>query len=158
MTMKKLSLIFIASFILFNVSMHSLWAATLTIWPPKNVNLGTVTIADYESGYKEKARATVLLVRDNAHSWKLMVATNNANMGVIGDYTKPIGDLRWRASGYGATQLTYTSLTNYNVEAARGPKSGVLRTIYIDYSIILAWENDVPGVYNISVLYTLTTQ
>lgn len=158
--MKKLFLIFITGLIFFTVQAYNkVWAAsTLTIVPPKNVNLGTINMADYETGYKEKIRATVLLVKDDTNNWKLMVATLDSNMGVIGDYTKPIGDFKWRASGAKAMQLTYTDLTNYDVEAARGLKSGTTNIMYIDYRILLAWGNDVPGVYNINILYTLTTQ
>jgi len=157
--MKKLSLIFITVFVFFGISVHNAWAAnSLTIVQPKTVNLGTIAMADYETGYKEKVRATVLLAKDDTDNWKVMVSTQDSNMGVVGDYAKPIGDLQWRASGSKATQLTYTNLTNYNVEAASGLKSGTTNIIYIDYKVLLTWANDVPGVYNISILYTLTTQ
>ena len=157
--MKKLFLIFITSFIFFAMLAQKTWATnTLTIVPPKTVDLGTINMTDYETGYKEKIRATVLLVKDDTNNWKLMVSTMDSNMGAIGDYIKPIGDFKWRASGSMATQLTYTSLTNYGLEAARGLKSGTTNIIYIDYRILLAWGNDVPGVYNINIVYTLTTQ
>lgn len=160
MMMKKLFLIFITGCILFAMPAYNkAWAATtLAIVPPKTVNMGTVNINDYEAGYKEKARANVLLVKDTDNDWKLMIKTNDSDMGVVGSYAKPIGDLNWRASGYGATQLTYTSLTNYDVEVARGQKGSPTRLVYTDYKILLAWANDLPGVYNINILYTLTTQ
>lgn len=157
--MKKLLLIFIAGFIFLAMPIIKVFATeTLTIIAPKNINIGTVSITDYEAGYKEKLRATVLLAKNDTNNWKLMVSTQDDNMGAIGDYTKPIADLKWRASGSKATQLTYISLTNYGLEAASGLKSGTTNIIYIDYRIILAWANDAPGVYNIHILYTLTTQ
>ena len=157
--MKKLFLIFIAGFIFLAIPAYKAWATnTLTIVPPKAVDLGTINMADYETGYKEKIRATVLLVKDDTNNWKLMVSTMDSNMGAIGAYIKPIGDFKWRASGSMATQLTYTSLTNYGLEAARGLKSGTTNIIYLDYRVLLVWGNDVPGVYNVNILYTLTTQ
>lgn len=135
------------------------WASsTFRIIPPKDINMGTIGINDYETGYKEKIRATVLLAQNSDNAWKIMVKTNDNNMGVIGDYTKPIGDLKWKAGGSTATQLTYTNLANYDIEAARGPQSGSSNLIYIDYRIALAWQNDAPGVYNIHIVYTMTTQ
>lgn len=157
--MKKLSLIFIISFVFLAMTIGEVFATgTLKIVAPKDISMGTVSIADYEAGYKEKLRATVLLAKDASDNWKLMVSTQDDNMGVIGDYVKPVADFNWRANGAKATQLTYTSLTNYGLEAAAGLKSGSTNIIYIDYKIILSWGNDVPGVYNINILYTLTTQ
>jgi len=86
-----------------------------------------------------------------------MVKTDYDNMGVIGDYVKPISDFNWKANGDYATQLTYIDVANYDVEVARGPQ-GILGRVYVDYKILLAWANDVPGDYNITVVYTLTTQ
>ena len=87
-----------------------------------------------------------------------MVKTNNENMGVIGGYAKPIGDFQWKARSSYATQITYVGITNYDVEAARGPAGQSLNTIYIDHRILLAWAKDVPGDYYLTIVYTLTTQ
>lgn len=157
MNRQILVLIYLVIFLL--VLIDAGWTATtLMIVPPKAVSMGAVKSGDYEAGYKEKIRANVLLVKDTINAWKLMVKTDDNNMGVIGDYTKPIGDFKWRATGATATQLTYTNLANYDVEAARGPSGTSTNIVYFDYRILLAWANDVPGVYNINVVYTLTTQ
>lgn len=157
--MKKLTSIFSGVFLFLILAYGTALAANmLRIVPPKDITMGTVGVSDYENGCKEKIRAIVLLVSDSSNDWKLMVKTDDENMGVSGNYIKPISDLRWKATGNNATQLTYTDVTNYDVEAARGIKSGSTKIVYIDYKIKLTWNNDIPGVYNIAVLYTLTTQ
>lgn len=157
--MKRLAYIFSVVFLFLILAYGTALAANmLKIVLPKDVTLDTIGISDYENGYKEKIRATVLLMSDTSNDWKLMVRTNDGNMGTSGNYIKPISDLNWRASGSNATQLTYTSITNYDVEAARGIKSGTTKIVYIDYKVMLAWNKDIPGVYNIAILYTLTTQ
>jgi hypothetical protein len=119
--------------------------------------MGTIGVLDYENQYKEKTRANIVVVTDTVNAWKLMVKTNNNNMGVVGDYAKPISDFLWRATGSYATQTTYIGITNYDVEAARGAK-GTNLIIYIDAKILLSWARDIPGKYSIIVTYTLTTQ
>jgi len=119
--------------------------------------MGTIAVLDYENKYKEKTRANIVVVTDTVNDWKLMVKTNNNDMGVVGNYTKPISDFLWRATGSYTTQTTYTSITDYDVEAARGAK-GTNRIVYIDAKILLFWARDIPGKYDIIVTYTLTTQ
>lgn len=159
MLRRKSKLIFIwAGIILFLALLTpSAQASVILNVIPKKVNMGTVKIRDYEAGYLEKAWGNTILVRDTSNDWKVMVKTDYDNMGVIGNYVKPISDFNWKASGDYATQITYIDLENYDVEVARGPQ-GILGRVYVDYKILLAWANDVPGDYNITVVYTLTTQ
>lgn len=124
----------------------------------ESVNMGIVAVSDYENGYKEKLPGNILNLRSDKLDWKLWVKTNDNNMGVIGDYTKPISDFYWKAEGDYATQTIYTSITNYDIEAASGAKSSRERQVPIDYKILLSWSNDVPGNYNLTIVYTLTTQ
>ncbi|MFH1854418.1 MAG: hypothetical protein ABH815_03795 [Candidatus Omnitrophota bacterium] len=119
--------------------------------------MDTIAHNDYENGYKEKIRGGILLVTNSSYAWKLMVKTNDSNMGVIGSYAKSIDDFYWRATGTFAEQTSYTSMTNYDVEVARGPM-GSIGAVYIDYKILLSWAQDVPGDYNLIVVYTVTTQ
>jgi hypothetical protein len=124
---------------------------------PKTINMGTVGVNDFENGKKEKRRANILIVTDNVNAWKVMVKTDNNDMGVVGNYTKPISDFLWRATGSYATQTSYTNITNYDVEAARGAK-GTNFIVYIDAQVLLSWARDIPGKYNLVVTYTVTTQ
>ena len=159
MLRKKSKLIFIwASIVIFLAGVTpSVQAVVFLNVIPKKVNMGKVKISDYEAGYLEKTWGSTIIVRDTSNDWKVLVKTNYDNMGVIGDYAKPISDFNWKASGDYATQLTYIDLENYDVEVARGPQD-ILGRVYVDYKILLAWANDVPGDYNINVIYTLTTQ
>ena len=125
---------------------------------PKKLTMGIVKADDYEKGYKQKERANNIRLRDTANDWKLMVKTNNSDMGMVSGYTKPINDFFWKATGNYATQTTYTEITNYDVEVARGPRSSKKQNIFTDFKIRLTWSKDVPGYYNISLLYTLATQ
>lgn len=124
---------------------------------PKSVNMGIVTADDYKTGYQEKIQANVLHIKDDDNDWKVMVKTDDSSMGVVGNYTKPVSDLEWRAQGTYATQTTYRDITNYDVEVARGQR-GTTKSIFIDYKVLLSWSKDVPGNYYITLLYTLTTQ
>ena len=124
---------------------------------PKKINIGIVSANNYDRGYKEKIQGNILLVTDTSNDWKVLVKTNDDNMGVIGNYTKPISDFYWKAKGKYATQITYKGVTNYDVEVARGSK-GLFKIVITDYKILLSWAKDVPGNYKLTVVYTLTTQ
>lgn len=143
--------------ILWVIPVHEANARTSLKVRPRKVNMGIIVASDYENGYKENIRANRLEATDTVHAWKVMVKTNDDNMGVIGGHTKSISDFYWRATGDYATQTTYTDITNYDLEAARGPK-GNKKKVFIDFKILLAWAKDVPGNYKLTIVYTLTTQ
>jgi len=145
--------------VIFLIIPCSLAHGSTFLWlKPKKMTMGIINADDYENGYKQKVRANNIRLRDTSNDWKLMVKTNNSDIGVVGDYVKPIGDFFWKATGSYATQTTYTEITNYDVEAARGPMSSKKQDIFTDFKIRLTWSEDVPGYYNITLLYTLTTQ
>jgi len=156
--MKKARIFFLAQGILFIIFAYYLYADEPSLKvQPKSVNMGIVTADDYKQGYQEKIQANLLHIKDQDNDWKVMVRTDDSSMGVIGNYTKPVSDLYWRAQGTYAIQTEYTSITNYDVEVARGP-SGNLKNLFVDYRVLLSWDRDVPGDYYIALLYTLTTQ
>jgi len=155
--MKNARTFFLAHIILFLIASYAYSADTSITTQPKSVNMGIVTATDYQNGFKEKIQANLLSIESKAKDWKVMIRTNNSSMGVVGSYTKPVSDLQWRAQGIYATQTIYTSMTNYDVEVARGPRKGV-HNIFIDYKVLLYWERDIPGNYYITLLYTITTQ
>ena len=132
-------------------------AATSLKVVPKKVNMGVIRADDYETGYIEKIRGNLLLIKDTNNDWKVMIKTNDDNMGVIGSYTKPISDVYWKSEGVYATQLVYTNIDTYDIEVARGPR-GSQEKVFVYYKILLSWAQDVPGDYNLTVVYTLTTQ
>lgn len=156
--MNRLILIFILFIVFLITPCCAAYSANSLTIAPKSFSIGEIRADNYEAGYKEKIRANAVIVKDTLNAWKVMIKTNNNNMGVIGSYAKPISDFYWKATGNTATQITYTSIANYDLEIARGSAGASFVTIYMDYKILLSWPNDVPGVYNITVTYTLTTQ
>lgn len=156
--MKKAKILFLAQGILIIVTASYVYSGEPSLKiQPKSVNMGIVGADDYKQGYQEKVQANLLHIKDQDNDWKVMVRADNSSMGVIGNYTKPISDFYWRAQGTYAIQTTYTSITNYDVEVARGPRGG-LKNLFMDYKVLLSWDKDVPGDYYITLLYTLTTQ
>jgi len=156
--MKNAKIFFLTQAVLLVLFSTHIYAGNLSIKAqPKSVNMGIVTADDYKNGYREKIQANLLQIASKDNDWKVLVRTNDSSMGVIGSYTKSISDLYWRAQGPYATQTTYTSITNYDIEVARGP-SGNTKNLFIDYRALLSWNKDVPGNYYITLLYTLTTQ
>jgi len=157
--MKKAKIFFLAQGILLIITADYLYAAEPSLKvQPKSVNMGIVTADDYKQGYQEKIQASLLYIKDQDNDWKVLVRTDDSSMGVVGNYTKPISDFYWRAQGTYAIQTTYTSIANYDVEVARGPRDNNTKNLFIDYKISLSWDKDVPGDYYITLLYTLTTQ
>lgn len=156
--MKKAKILFLAQGILLIITVTYVYAnpSSLKV-QPKSVNMGIVSADDYKQGYQEKIQANLLHITDQDNDWKVMLRTDDSTMGVIGNYTKPVSDFYWRAQGTYAIQTTYTSITNYDVEVARGP-SGNLKNLFMDYKVLLSWDRDVPGDYYITLLFTLTTQ
>jgi len=148
-----------AAILLFSLifPLHLVEATSSITVTPKTLNMGTVGLNNFEDKYIEKTRANIIIATDTGDPWKVMVKTTNNDMGVVGSYSKPISDFRWRATGNYATQISYTSITNYDVEAARGSK-GSNFIIYVDVQMLLSWAKDAPGKYDIILTYTLTTQ
>ena len=151
-------ILFTALIIFIIIPCSLAYSSTFLQVKPKKLTMGIIGSSDYEKGYKETISANSIQLRDANNDWKLMVKTNDNDMGVVGGYTKPISDFFWRATGSYATQLAYTEITNYDVEAARGSRTSKKLDVFSDFKILLAWSRDAPGYYNISLLYTLTTQ
>ena len=124
---------------------------------PSTFNLGEVKAEDYQKGYIEKFQGNIIILMYTG-DWKLTVKTNNPNMGVIGDYAKAINDFQWKATGSDSTQTNYISIENHDVEVAKGGITPGATIIMIDYKVLLGWKKDIPGNYNIELVYTLTSQ
>ncbi|MDP8229488.1 MAG: hypothetical protein P9L93_00075 [Candidatus Gorgyraea atricola] len=157
--MKNRATLFILVSICLVISAQLVYAAsTFLKIRPKLLNMGIINADDYENGCKEKISGSLIRLRDTANDWKLTVKTNDSDMGSINGYIKPIDDFSWKAKGSHATQIRYTSITNYDVEVARGSRSAKKLDIFTDYKIALSWARDIPGNYDITLVYTLTTQ
>jgi len=157
--MKNRVTLFILVPICLVISVQLVYAASTYLKvSPKSLNMGIINADDYENGYKEKSSGSLISLRDTANDWKLTVKTNDSDMGSISGYIKPVDDFFWKATGPYATQATYASITNYDIEVARGPRGSKKLDIFTDYKIALLWARDIPGSYDITLVYTLTTQ
>ncbi|MBU1146925.1 MAG: hypothetical protein KKD11_01075, partial [Candidatus Omnitrophica bacterium] len=116
-------------FIFLLIPCATAYTVTLLNVTPKKLNMGIVESDDYSNGYKEKLRGNIIKLKNSANDWKLMLKTNDSDMGMAGNYAKSINDFHWKATGEYATQATYQEITNYDVEVARGQKSFVMNTI-----------------------------
>ena len=154
--LNRLIIIFILFFIFLSIPEHLAYTASLMVYP-NTVNMGIVTSNDYENGYKETIQSNTVIITNTDQAWKLMVKTNDDNMGVNGDYAKPTSDFRWKASVPYATQVSYANIANYDIEVARGPM-GSFGIVYLDYKVLLLWSKDKPGTYDLDIVYTVTTQ
>ena len=157
--MKNRAAFFILVSLCIVISAHLVYAANTSLKiSPKSLDMGIINADDYENGYKEKISGNLIRLNDKVNDWKLMVKTNDSDMGSISGYIKPVDDFFWKATGPYATQATYTSITNYDIEVARGPMGSKKLDIFTDYKIALSWARDIPGSYDITLVYTLTTQ
>ena len=155
--MKKFFYFFISLLLTPILASTALAVMTLDI-NRNNVYIGNIRIPNFNAGFIQETNAVTVNAKSTKDDWKLFVKTNNNDMGTIGTYVKPISDFQWQATGSSATQTTFISIANFDIEVARGIRSGQKNQIPIDYQVLLAWENDVPGSYELSLLFTITTQ
>ena len=112
--------------------------------------------AAFEAGFAEfDAGNPTLKVSSNKH-WKLYA--RSSGFSANGSYTKDIGDLQLKDTGSShVTMSSYTSLTDQNQEIA-SHSAGVRNEEHLcQYKILLDWSHDIPGTYEATVTYTLTT-
>lgn len=110
----------------------------------------------FESGFVEFSAGNPTLKVSSNKNWKLFV--RSSGFSANGSYTKDIGDLQIKdtASDH-VTMATYTSLSGQNQEIALHT-SGVKNEDHpCQYRILLDWAHDIPGTYESTVTYTLTT-
>jgi hypothetical protein len=118
-------------------------------------DLGTPNETDYNNGYKD-ANGTSATVKSN-RPWKVTVVASTPSFAYDAQgsglsRTKPSSDLLW-----GTTAGTYGN----NMGAAADLFSGTTGTNSSAQSIFFrtnwSWANDVPGKYDITLNFTLST-
>ena len=112
--------------------------------------------ATFDAGFIEFTAEKPTLSIDANKSWKLSAKSSGFN--AVGTYTKDIGNLQLKDAG--ATHVTmsgYTSLSATDQEVA-SYTAGVKDEFHpCQYKILLDWEKDIPGTYEATVTYTLST-
>lgn len=129
---------------------------------PQLVDLGTLTLADYDAGFREIATTQRITVSSPA-SWTLHVAANAATWVYTGSVTpppaKPSSHLEWRvsASGPGITtpQTSFLGLTTL-LHRVAGGAAGTGLWLDIALRLLVDYDTTVPGTYTLSFTYTLT--
>jgi len=136
-------------------------AQTLIVTPPL-VDLGALTLAHYDAGYKEISPAQRVTV-SSPTAWSLVVAADAATWTYTGSDAppgKPSSHLEWRvnASGPGTTdsQTSYAGLTMAPHTVARGAAGSGL-WLEVSLRIRVDYDTTVPGTYELRFTYTLTT-
>ena len=112
--------------------------------------------AAFEAGFVEfDSGAPTLKVSANKN-WKLSV--RSSGFSANDSYTKDTGDLQLRDAGTDHVVMpAYTSLSSQNQDIA-SHSGGVKNEMHpCQYRILLDWSEDIPGTYEATVTYTLTT-
>ena len=127
---------------------------------PATVNLGTLTLDDYERGYRDWDG--IQWIKLSAYnSWALYISATSSIWSYTGDLPdpkKPCGHLLWRvlptlSGGVTRSQTNFTPLSTAEVEAASGPAGDAL--LPITFRLLVDYDTTVPGTYTLDFRYTL---
>ncbi len=127
---------------------------------PVKVNLGTLTLEDYERGYRDWDG--IQWIKLSAYnSWALYISATSSAWSYTGDLPdpkKPCGHLLWRvlptlSGGVGRYQAHFTPLSTAEVEVASGPAGDAL--LPIAFRLLVDYDTTVPGTYTLDFRYTL---
>lgn len=128
---------------------------------PRTVNLGTLTLADYDRGYRESLETQIVSLTSPA-TWTLYIAASSPTWNYTGDLPdpkKPCEHLLWRVeyatgSVSSATQ-TYTPLATTDRMVANG--SAGQAQLSLSFRLLVDYETTVPGTCTLDFRYTLVT-
>ena len=114
----------------------------------------------YEAGYVNGAADRPELTVDSNTSWKLSVKVSSDWNNVNG-YQKQTSDLMLKATSSNGRQTGFTDFAPLamNDQEIASNNQGIGSSVYnCQYRILLGWEKDKPGAYNIIIVYTLSTK
>lgn len=128
---------------------------------PSSIDFGELTTADYTNGYKEIAPAQTLYIASST-SWVVTIKALSDTWAYTGgepDPLKPSIQLEWKSfssdPAVSSTNATYTGMTTIDVPVAAG-NPGVNIEVQVFFKLLLSYDYDPSGTYNLSFLYTLT--
>jgi hypothetical protein len=118
--------------------------------------------AAYDAGYVESAANATVLTLDANKQWSLGVNYSGGGWTAPGGYDKDEDDLLIQITNTptGTIQNSYDSYqTTSGVKTAMlSHTSGVSdNTVDIQTRVLLDWEQDIPGAYSITLVYTMET-
>ncbi len=128
---------------------------------PQLVDLGVLTLADYDAGYREVSPAQRVTV-SSATAWSLYVAADGGTWAYVGSEAypgKPASHLEWRVGAFGpgisGPQTTYVGLSLGSQRVAGGP-AGTGLWLEVALRLRVDYDTTVPGTYELRFTYTLT--
>lgn len=128
---------------------------------PKTIDFGTLSLADYDRGYRELLAAqTVRLAAPS--TWTLYIAAVQSTWTYSGDLPnpqKPCEHLLWRveyADGSVSTaENTFIALATAEKIVAKGTAG--LAKLSISFRLIVDYDTTWPGIYSLDFRYTLVS-
>ncbi len=131
------------------------------------VDFGTVGQAEYDQGFAEKSPAQVATIKSNV-PWQLNVRADGSTWTyapptgmTIADPLKPASDLEWRSTSTDprvtTTVSTYTAMATTDAQVAAGNRGANIQ-LETHFRVLLDYQNDPAGDYQLTLTYTLTTQ
>lgn len=128
---------------------------------PATLDLGTLSLADYDRGYVDSLEAQTLRISSGT-TWTLTVAALTPTWRYTGDLPdpkKPCGHLLWRveyADGpVSVVEKTFTALTTSERGVAQG--SAGLVKLSLSFRLLVDYDTTWPGTYSLDFRYTLTS-
>jgi len=122
----------------------------------KTISPDTDARASFTEGFIEFDASKPTLIVDSNNKWKLSVRSTDFS----GPYSKEAADLMLKdlsslhvKSGFS----DYVSLSNMDQDIAMYTGGVKDEEHPLQYKILLDWEKDVPGVYEATITYTLST-
>jgi hypothetical protein len=115
-----------------------------------DITFGTVGEDEYLRGFAYLPDVPVYWQSDVP--WIITVRSLDPDLGAShdGTYVKPLSDLMFRPSG----EKNWRRMRQDAEEIASGTETGE-GTIYADFRVILKFQNDVPGRYRTTLIFTI---
>lgn len=116
----------------------------------------------YDAGYVESAADAVIITLDANKAWQLGVNYSGSGWTCPGAYDKAESDLTVKISNsptgtIQGTFASYTAPTDTKV-AMLSHTAGVSdNVVNVQTKVLLDWTADIPGVYSITLVYTMET-
>ncbi len=128
---------------------------------PKTVDLGTLSLADYDRGYLEKLGIQSVGLTSPA-AWTLYIAAATSTWrysGVLPDPKKPCGHLLWRVESWqgsvSSANTAFAPLSTADAIVAKGTAGSA--KIAMSFRLLVDYDTTWPGTYSLDFRYTLTS-
>ncbi|MGC9074533.1 MAG: hypothetical protein ACP5JD_02230 [Candidatus Bipolaricaulaceae bacterium] len=128
---------------------------------PSVIGFGTLTLEDYDRGYRDWADLQGIKLSAPA-DWILSIAAKApvwTYAGDLPDPKKPCGHLLWRVESWQGSVSTangvFTPLSTTDNIMAQGPAGSA--TLAVSFRLLVDYDTTWPGTYSLDFRYTLTS-